>query len=65
MKPSDRIIAEAEHMLNVVEFILFRGGLEALARELRHPMPRPDLIVIDGVGYGPDDQLPPPFGRSA
>lgn len=44
-----------------------RGDYERVIGELnemlRKPMPRPDLVVIDGVGYGPSDPLPPPFGR--
>lgn len=42
-----------------------REQIEALAAILRRPMPRADLIVINGIGYGKDDQLPPPFGSEA
>lgn len=36
--------------------------LKALADLVRGPRQRPDLVVIDGIGYGNDDPLPPPFG---
>jgi hypothetical protein len=36
--------------------------LAALLRQDGKRQPRPDLIVIDGIGYGKDDPLPPPFG---
>ena len=39
--------------------------LAELAALIRTPGPRPDLIVIDGIGYGKDDALPPPFGSGA
>jgi hypothetical protein len=35
-----------------------RGDIEQLLAELRRPMPRPDLVIIDGIGYGKGDPLP-------
>lgn len=45
--------------------VAYERELSELAALLRKPGPRPDLIVIDGVGYGKDDPLPPPFGSEA
>ncbi len=39
--------------------------LAALLRQDGKRQPRPDLIVIDGIGYGKDDPLPPPFGSGS
>lgn len=40
--------------------------LQKLAALLRQDgKRRPDLVVIDGIGYGKDDPLPPPFGSGA
>lgn len=39
------------------------GALRYLEQRLHRPSPRPDVVVIDGVGYGRDDPLPPPFAE--
>lgn len=42
----------------------YASDLHELARLIRLPSRvRPDLIVVDGIGYGPKDALPPPFGN--
>jgi hypothetical protein len=40
-----------------------RNALAYLSKAMRGPHGRPDLVVIDGIGYGRDAPLPPPFGR--
>jgi hypothetical protein len=42
-----------------------RSQVESLVTVLCKPGTRPDLVVINGIGYGKDDPLPPPFGSGA
>jgi len=55
--------AQINSAVSYLEQYQLKRELEKLAAILRQPMGRPDLVVIDGVGYGKDDPLPPPFGR--
>jgi hypothetical protein len=61
--PGYQAALNAERRAYVAELEQRRAHLSELSSLIRNPGPRPDLVIIDGVGYGKDDPLPPPFGR--